>query len=117
MNTIKLKNPIKINGKEKKELPFDTSTFGMNELERANKLNTKAAGGVPVVQEVDYNYHLLIAMVIIETTTGGDISIDDLKSELKGHDLFKVQEAGRNFLLGLDTQNQEQSDEQPEITA
>jgi hypothetical protein len=116
MQKIKLVNPIKINGKEVKELPFDTQAFGVKELERANKMSAAANQGVAVVQETDYNYHMTIAKVIVESSSQGEIAVEDL-DRLRGVDLFNLQQEGRNFLLGMGGQKTETLDAQSEITA
>jgi hypothetical protein len=107
MKTIKLINPLKVSGEEIKELPFDTSTFGTAQLARANKMAVEANNGVFVpAQEIDYNYHLSIAQVIVETSSKGEISTDDLK-RIQGPDLFALQREGRDFLLESVTQEVE----------
>jgi hypothetical protein len=117
MKTIKLVNPIKVNGKDVKELPFDTSTYGMAEHKRANKIAAEQNMGVYVpAQENDYNYHLAIAQIIIEKTSNGEISIEDL-SRVTGTDLFRLQGEGRNFLFESVQQSQESSDAPSETTA
>lgn len=112
---IKLKKPIKVDGKEVKELPFDTSVFGADDLERANKMAAKISD-TGTVQESDYNYHFIIAKVVVEKSSDGKISVEDLR-RIKGVDLFTLQGKGRDFLLGLDTQAQETSDGVSEVIA
>jgi hypothetical protein len=117
MQKIKLLKPLKVNGKELNELPFDTSSFGAAELTRANKMAAEANNGVFIPgQEIDYNYHLAIAQVIIETSSKGEISVDDLK-RIQGADYFTLQREGRNFLLESVTPEQETSDEPSDTTA
>lgn len=116
MQKIKLVNPIKINGKETKELPFDTLTFGSKEHERANRMTATVNQGTPVAQETDYNYHMIVAKIIVETSSQGEISVEDLE-RLRGVDLFKLQQEGRNFLLGVGGQEPETLDEPSEVTA
>lgn len=105
---IKLSNPIKVDGKEIKEIPFDTSVFEADDLERANKMVMKINDG-GTVQETDYNYHFIIAKIIVEKSSEGKISVEDLQ-RIKGRDLFTLQGKGRDFLLGLDTPDQETSE-------
>ena len=107
MKTIKLINALKVGGNEIKELPFDTSTFGAEQMVRANRMAAEMNGSVFVpAQEVDYNYHLAIAQVIIETSSKGEISTGDLK-RIQGTDLFNLQREGRDFLLESVTLDQE----------
>lgn len=113
-DVIVLKNPILVDGKEYAELPFDTSCYGASEHRLANKrFKEEIQGGV---QEVDFDYHLIIAKTIIEASSHGDITYDDL-SRIKGSDLFKVQKAGRNFLFESEAEVQAISGEQSEAIA
>ncbi len=113
--TIKIKNPIKVDGKTVKELPFDTETFSLEELERANKLLAKMGKGMSVM-ETDYDYHLIIARIIVEKSSGGKIAYEDL-SRIKGSDLFALQRAGRDFLLESVAEAPDSTDGQSEATA
>ena len=85
---IKLKNPIKVDGKEVKELNFDTSLFGADDLERANKMVMKIIDS-GTVQESDYNYQFIIAKIIVEKSSGGKIRVEDLR-RISGVDLQAV---------------------------
>jgi hypothetical protein len=111
--TIKLKNPIKVDGKEVKELPFDTDVFGMDELDRANKKYART--GNTGVMEVDFAYHSIVARIVIEKSSKGKISYEDL-SRLSGADTFILQRAGRDFLLESAEGLQESTEVQSEPT-
>ena len=95
---IKLVNPIKVDGKEVKELPFDTSLFGIDEMERANLMVVKKNKGVITAQETDFNYHFIVASIVVEKSSESKITCEDLR-RLKGTDLFNLQSKGRDFLL------------------
>lgn len=95
---IKLVNPIKVDGKEVKELPFDTSLFGIAELERANKMAAQVSAGIMTAQETDFNYHFSVACLVVEKSSENKISVEDLR-RVKGSDLFNLQSKGRDFLL------------------
>lgn len=95
---IKLQYPIKVDGKEVKELPFDTSTFGLSELTRANNMAAKQSAGIMTAQETDFNYHFAVACIVVEKSSENKISVEDLR-RLKGSDLFNLQGKGRDFLL------------------
>lgn len=112
--TIKLKKSIKVDGKEIKELPFDTDVFGMDELERANKKYART--GNTGVMEVDFTYHAIVARIVIEKSSKGKISYEDL-SRVSGADTFILQRAGRDFLLESAEGMQENTEEQSEPTA
>lgn len=107
MKTIKLINALKVGGQDVKELPFDTSTFGTAQLARANRMAAEMNNGVFVpAQETDYSYHMAIAQIIVETSSKGEISTEDLK-RIQGPDLFTLQRAGRDFLLESVSQDPE----------
>ena len=110
--TINLKNPIKIDGKMVKELPFDTDVFTLEEMQRANKRLAKLKE-VSYVVEVDPDYQFIVASLIVEKTSKNKISREDL-SRLKGADLFALLREGRNFLLESDEEVQENTVEQSE---
>lgn len=95
--TIKLKNPIKVDGKTVSELKIDTEVFSLEELERANK-KLAEKGKAMSIQETDFDYHLIVARILIEKTSKGKIAYEDL-ARVKGSDLFQLQRAGRDFLL------------------
>lgn len=113
--TIKLKNPIKVDGKEVKELPFDTDVFTLEEMQRANRKLAKLKE-VTYVVEVDPDYQFIVASLIVEKTTKNKISSEDL-SRLKGTDLFALTREGRNFLLESDGEVQENTEKQSEPIA
>jgi hypothetical protein len=113
--TIKLKNPIKVDGKEVKELPFNTDVFTLEELQRANKKVAKLKE-ITYVMELDPDYQFIVASLIVEKTSKNKISSEDL-SRLKGTDLFALTREGRNFLLESDEEVQENTVEQSEPIA
>ena len=115
MQKITLKNPIKVDGKEVKELSFDTDLFSIEDLERANKKLAKLNKNAMFVQETDPDYHFILACVIAEKTSA-NISAEDLR-RLKGSDLIQLQRLGRDFLLESVTQQQETSDVESEVIA
>lgn len=114
--TIKLKNSLKVNGKDVKELQFDTDVFTIVELERANKKLAQLNKNAMFVQETDPDYHFIIASLIIEKSSNNEILSEDLR-RLKGADLIQLQRYGRDFLLESVVQDQETSEEQSEVTA
>ena len=113
--TIKLANPIKVDGKEVKELPFDTSLFGIDELKRANAMAAKENKGVITAQETDFNYHFAVASLVVEKSSESKITCEDLR-RLKGSDLFFLQSKGRDFLLESAIREQETLEGESEDT-
>ena len=114
--TITLKKAIKVDGKEVKELPFDTDVFGLEELERANKKLSALQKTGFFVQETDPDYHLIVARIVIEKSSKGKISYEDL-ARVKGADLFVIARAGRDFLLESAGEVQENTEKQSEDIA
>lgn len=112
---IKLRNPIKVDGKLVKELPFDTDCYTMDEHKRANKKFLDQYQGGMFLQETTPEYHLIVARILIEKSSGGSIMYEDLE-RLKGVDIFAVQGEGRSFLLGSE-ETSENSEEQSETIA
>ena len=100
MDTIKLKNPIKVNGKEWNELPYDFDAITVEGFMRAESEAAKTrqgqAGTVSLV-ETDYAFQLYLAFEAI-VATAPDIDINDLK-RLTGADVMAVMRAGRFFIL------------------
>lgn len=114
--TLKLKNAIKVDGKEVKELQFDSDLFTLEELNRANKLLSKLQKDGMFIQETDPDYHLIVAKLVIEKTSKNKISYEDM-ARVKGSDLFALARVGRDFLLESVEAVQENTDEELEPTA
>lgn len=104
---IKLHNPIMVNGEKVTVLEYNTEEITVEHFAKAEGLKAsslqKQTGSMLVspVAETDYSMHLYLGfMAIIAVSEQGEnvIDVSDLK-RIKGHDLKKVMEIGRNFML------------------
>lgn len=118
MDTIRLRQPLKVNGKDVSELKLDFDAITPEGFIRAEALsNAKRSnqGASASLAEVDYGFHLYLAF---EAATAADPSIDIADLErINGRDLVQLMQAGRFFALGADGDSTESgSDEQSEST-
>lgn len=118
-NILTLDNPILINGKEVRELSYDANEISValfSEAVARQKMSysSKNVYVTPVV-EFDFGLHPFVGFAAI-IAINPDISFADLE-RLKGFDLLKVSEIGRNFLLKSEDSGGSNSDEQSETTA
>lgn len=118
-NILTLDNPILINGKEVRELSYDANEISValfSEAVARQKMSysSKNVYVTPVV-EFDFGLHPFVGFAAI-IAINPDISFADLE-RLKGFDLLKVSEIGRNFLLKSEDFGESNSDEQSETTA
>lgn len=100
MNTLKLKNPIKINGKEVKELTYDVNEITAEAFVEAEtrKFNASSKKGLNASAiEMDYSMHLELGFAAI-VAVNPEIDYNDL-NRLKGPDLIAVARVGRNFIM------------------
>ncbi len=100
MNTLKLKNPIKINGKEVKELTYDVNEITAEAFVEAEtrKFNASSKKGLNASAiEMDYSMHLELGFAAI-VAVNPEIDYNDL-NRLKGPDLIAVARVSRNFIM------------------
>ena len=111
-DTLKLKKPLLINGKEVKELTYDADEITILEYKEANK---RTLSFDMSLAESDYNLHLQIGFAAI-IAVNPEVDIADLE-RMKGQDLYKVSIIGRNFITeALADFAEDNSDEQSETT-
>lgn len=110
MDTIQLKRPLKVNGKDITELKTDFDAITPEAFIRAEALaNAKRAneGAGASLMEVDYGFHLYLAF---EAVKAADPSVDTADLErVTGPDLIKLMQAGRFFAVGADGDSLESS--------
>ena len=119
MDTLKLKNPIKIDGKEVKELTYDINEIDALLFAEADA-KKKAATGMKTMSlspaaEFDPGLHLYLGFAAI-IAVNRKIDFADLE-RMKGRDTMEVMKIGRNFMLSSEEDSQESdSDELSETT-
>lgn len=119
MNTLKLTNPIKINGETVDVVTYDANEidgilFAMAEAKRKVAAGMKNTAITPAV-EFDFGLHLYLGFAaIIAVNPKYDFS--DME-RIKGRDVVEVMNIGRNFIMKQEAELQENaSDEPTEIT-
>ena len=97
--TVKLKNPVMINGK-----PVDTLNYDTNEITAAafaqadsNKLaQQQHKGNMAGAVELDFALHIYLGFAAI-TAISPEIDMSDLE-RIKGPDVMEMMKIGRNFI-------------------
>ena len=119
MDTLTLKNPIMINGKEVKELTYDINEIDALLFAEADTKHKAAAGmkniAISPAIEFDPGAHLYLGFAAI-IAVNREIDFADLE-RMKGSDTMAVAKIGRNFTLSSEEASQESdSDELSETT-
>lgn len=117
--TIKLKTPITVNGQQVTELTYDTEEITADLFSAADAHRRIAAGvkNVTIVPtaELDFPLHPYLGYAAI-IAVNPQYDFSDLE-RVKGKDMLKIMEIGRNFILQSEGSGQSTSDEPSEITA
>lgn len=123
METIKLKNPIMINGKKVTELAHDANEITPQGFAEADARKMRASGSkggnLSGAVELDYGLHLYLGFAAIQAVNPS-YDINDLE-RIKGTDVMEVMKVGRNFILSsagksLDDDSEDASETTPEST-
>lgn len=117
MNTLKLQNPIPINGKEVSELTYDTSKITPAQYCEAEMMKTEATGRQPNMQpaEFDHSFHMYLGFMAV-IAVNPEIDVRDLE-RLRGFDMIMMARIGQNFtLVGAGGSTANDSDDSLEIT-
>lgn len=115
--TLKLKNPIKINGADVAELTYDTNEITAQLFAEAESRRKVAAGSssartiVPAA-EFDFGLHLYLGFASV-IAVNPQYDFNDLE-RLHGRDVVEVMNIGRNFMLLSESSEENGSDEQSE---
>ncbi len=111
MNSIKLKNPIKIDGKMVTELTYDINEItavGFIEAEAQRKKTAGRSVNVTPAVEFDFGLHLYLGFAAIIAVNPG-IDWSDLE-RLHGPDVVEVTGIGRNFILRSEDKESQESE-------
>ena len=117
--TLKLKNPIMINGEKVAEVTYDSNEIDGILFATAESKRKAAAGmkntTITPAAEFDFGLHLYLGFAaIIAVNPAYDFS--DVE-RIKGRDIVAVMAIGRNFMLASGQERQENdSDEHTETT-
>ncbi len=119
MDSIKLKNPITINGKTVKELKYDANEITPQSFAEAEfrKSQASSSKGQPTAAafELDYSLHLYLGFAAI-LAVNSEYDFNDLE-RIKGHDVMEVMKVGRNFIISsADKSTDDGSDAASETT-
>ena len=120
METIKLRNPIMINGKKIAELTHDANEITPQAFAEADARKMKASGSkggnLSGAVELDYGLHLYIGFAAVQAVNP-TYDITDLE-RIKGSDVMEVMKVGRNFTISSGAKSQDDdSEDASETTA
>lgn len=120
METIKLRNPIMINGKKIAELTHDANEITPQAFAEADARKMRASGSkggnLSGAVELDYGLHLYIGFAAIQAANPA-YDITDLE-RIKGSDVMEVMKVGRNFTISSGAKSQDDdSEDASETTA
>lgn len=110
MNTLELQTPIMINGKQVHELTYDTAQITVGQFCEAETYSFMAGGNKPklTTHEFDHGLHVYLGMMAV-IAVNPHIDVTDLE-RIKGFDMIKLANIGRNFILTGAGGDSDQSD-------
>ena len=99
MNTLKLRKPLLVNGKELTELTYDTGAITAQQFCDAERfcLVAQNYNSSMATLEFDHSYHLYIGFMAI-IAVNSSIDVKDLE-RIKGFDVAQIMKIGQNFIL------------------
>ena len=117
-NTLKLKNPIMINGEKVTEVTHDSNEIDGILFATAESKRKAAAGmkntSIAPAAEFDFGLHLYLGLAAI-VAVNPSYDFSDVE-RIKGHDVVEVMAIGRNFMLASDQEPQENDSDEPTET-
>lgn len=116
--TLKLKNPIKINGEQVAEVTHDSNEIDGILFATAESKRKAAAGmkntSITPAAEFDFGLHLYLGFAAI-VAVNPSYDFSDVE-RIKGHDVVEVMAIGRNFMLASDQEPQPKDSDEPTET-
>ena len=116
--TLKLKNPIMINGVEVTEVTHDSNEIDGVLFATAESKRKAAAGmkntSITPAAEFDFGLHLYLGFAAI-VAVNPSYDFSDVE-RIKGHDVVEVMAIGRNFMLSSEPEQQQSDSEEPTET-
>ena len=118
--TIKLRNPIMIDGKPVSEITHDSNEitailYAEAEAKKKVAAGAKNAAGFSVAVEFDFALHIYMGFAAA-VAVNPSYSFEDLE-RVRGGDLTEFAEVGRRFLLNSDSSQESNSEKESEPTA
>ena len=115
MKTLKLKNPILIDGKTVSEVTYDANEIDGILFATAEGKRKAAAGmkntSITPAAEFDFGLHLYLGFAAI-VAVNPSYDFSDVE-RIKGRDVVEVMGIGRNFMLASDQEQQESDSDEP----
>lgn len=118
MKTLKLRNPIMINGEKIAEVTYDANEIDGILFATAESKRKAAAGmkntTITPAAEFDFGLHLYLGFAAI-VAVNPSYDFSDVE-RIKGRDVVEVMAIGRNFMLASDQEQQENDSDEPTET-
>lgn len=115
---LSLKNPVMIDGKEIKEMTYDSNEIDGILFATAEAKKKAAAGmkntSITPAAEFDFGLHLYLGFAAI-VAVNPSYDFSDVE-RIKGHDVVEVMAIGRNFILTSEPEQQENDSGEPTET-
>ena len=112
--TIKLKNPLIVNGEPLTELKHDADEITVELFAAAEGRKLRATSGAGAAFEYDYSFHKTLGFAAV-IAANPNIAWEDLE-RVKGRDILELMKVGRNFIIGSGASEDESSDPPSETT-
>ncbi len=116
IKTLRLRNPLLINGEKRTELTYDIEELTVENLANAENYKVKLGGNglTSGFAQADYLLHVCLGMQAI-IVVNKDITEDDLK-RLKKFDVAQLATIGMDFFLDPEESEQNISEKPQEVT-
>ena len=117
-DTLVLKNPIMIDGKEVTELTYDSNEIDGVLFATAEAKKKAAAGmkntSISPAAEFDFSLHVYLGFAAI-VAVNPEIDFSDVE-RIKGSDTMEVMKIGRNFIMPSGAEQQRNDSDEPTET-